>query len=86
MSHETIHDLTDDERWHRVMHRDAGADGRFVMAVKTTGIYCRPSCPSRHPKRENVEFFDIPEAERAATDAGLALLVVERVSLLAIEK
>lgn len=92
MSHATSRTLTDDERWHRVMQRDAGADGRFVMAVKTTGVYCRPSCPSRHPKRENVTFFDIPEAARLAgyracrrcapdaeTPAGSALRMVRRV-------
>ncbi|MEK7231999.1 MAG: Ada metal-binding domain-containing protein, partial [Pseudomonadota bacterium] len=35
--------------WRRVLARDAAADGRFVYAVRTTGIYCRPSCPSRRP-------------------------------------
>lgn len=46
--------------------RDRSLDGRFVGAVKTTGIYCKPSCPARRPLRENVEFFDTPEAARAA--------------------
>lgn len=46
--------------------RDRASDGRFVGAVKTTGIYCKPSCPARRPKRENVEFFDTPEQARAA--------------------
>ena len=51
-----------DEAWKR---RDAGYDGLFVLAVKTTGIFCRPSCPSR-PKRGHLEFFDtIGEAVRA---------------------
>ena len=58
--------LTDDEAWKRVAARDRAADGRFVYAVRSTGIYCRPSCPSRRPHRENVAFFDAPiEAERA---------------------
>jgi len=46
--------------------RDRAQDGRFVGAVKTTGIYCKPSCPARHPKRENVEFFTTPDEARAA--------------------
>jgi len=45
-----------------VVSNDRNYDGRFVVAVKTTGIYCRPSCPSRTPKRENVTFFRIPAA------------------------
>jgi AraC family transcriptional regulator of adaptative response/methylated-DNA-[protein]-cysteine methyltransferase len=43
--------------WAAVMARDRGADGRFVTGVLTTGIYCRPSCAARHPRRENVRFF-----------------------------
>jgi AraC family transcriptional regulator, regulatory protein of adaptative response / methylated-DNA-[protein]-cysteine methyltransferase len=46
-----------DPRWQSVLHRDAEADGKFVYAVLTTGIYCRPSCPSRAAKRENVSFY-----------------------------
>jgi AraC family transcriptional regulator of adaptative response/methylated-DNA-[protein]-cysteine methyltransferase len=46
--------------------RDRSQDGRFVGAVKTTGIYCKPSCPARRPLRENVEFFDTPDQARAA--------------------
>src|SRR5262245_53368870 len=48
---------TDAERWRAVLSRAAGADGRFFYAVRTTGVYCRPTCPSRRPRRENVEFF-----------------------------
>jgi AraC family transcriptional regulator of adaptative response/methylated-DNA-[protein]-cysteine methyltransferase len=55
-----------DPRWARVLARDPAADGAFVYAVKTTGIYCRPSSPSRLPRPENVEFFDTPEAAEAA--------------------
>jgi AraC family transcriptional regulator, regulatory protein of adaptative response / methylated-DNA-[protein]-cysteine methyltransferase len=45
-------------RWQAVVRRDPQADDTFVYAVRTTGVYCRPSCPSRAAKRENVEFFD----------------------------
>mgnify|MGYP000197086593 CR=1 FL=1 len=55
-----------DSRWEAVQTRDARQDGQFVYAVASTKIYCRPSCPSRRPKRENVSFFSVPElAERA---------------------
>src|SRR3954447_16746010 len=55
-----------DDRWQAVMNRDRGRDGEFVFAVSTTGIYCRPSCPARRPRRENVSFFADPTtAERA---------------------
>ncbi|HET6817597.1 MAG TPA: AlkA N-terminal domain-containing protein [Mycobacteriales bacterium] len=49
-----------------VSSRDARFDGRFVTAVRTTGIYCRPSCPAQTPKRENVSFFPRPAAAAAA--------------------
>ena len=49
--------ITDDEAWAAFERRDRSWDGRLVGAVRTTGIYCRPSCPARRPKRENVEFF-----------------------------
>jgi AraC family transcriptional regulator of adaptative response/methylated-DNA-[protein]-cysteine methyltransferase len=63
---------TDDEAWNRVCARDRTADGRFVYAVRTTGVYCRPSCPSRRPRRENVAFFRAPvDAERAGFRACL---------------
>ena len=59
-------------QWQQVVARDARQDGRFVFAVRTTGIYCRPSCPSRRPRRESVEFFAGPsEAERAGYRACL---------------
>src|SRR5215212_3238670 len=51
--------------WDAVVRRDAAWDGRLVYAVATTGVYCRPSCPSRRPRRENVRFFGAPaDAER----------------------
>jgi AraC family transcriptional regulator of adaptative response/methylated-DNA-[protein]-cysteine methyltransferase len=56
----------DSARWAAVQARDATADGTFVYAVKTTGVYCRPSSPSRLPRRENVEFFNTAEAAEAA--------------------
>jgi AraC family transcriptional regulator, regulatory protein of adaptative response / methylated-DNA-[protein]-cysteine methyltransferase len=49
-------------RWKAVQARDRSADGAFVYAVRSTGIYCRPSCPSRKPGREQVVFFPLPEA------------------------
>jgi AraC family transcriptional regulator of adaptative response/methylated-DNA-[protein]-cysteine methyltransferase len=55
-----------DPRWHSVVDRDATCDGQFVYAVKTTGIYCRPSCPSRAAKPENVGFFATPGHAEAA--------------------
>src|SRR5579862_8088537 len=60
------------QRWQAVQARDASQDGRFVFAVSSTGVYCRPSCPSKRPKRENVSFFHQPaEAEKAGFRACL---------------
>jgi AraC family transcriptional regulator of adaptative response/methylated-DNA-[protein]-cysteine methyltransferase len=54
------------QRWAAVLGRDPRFDQQFVYAVRTTGIYCRPSCPSRRPRREQVTFFGAPqEAEQA---------------------
>jgi AraC family transcriptional regulator of adaptative response/methylated-DNA-[protein]-cysteine methyltransferase len=56
---------TDQQKWQAVLRKDRRADGQFFFAVKTTGIYCRPSCPSRPAKRENVSFYHSPpEAEK----------------------
>lgn len=61
-----------DESWRAVVTRDRTLDGTFVYAVRTTGIYCRPSCSSRRPRRENVAFFSRPEeAERSGFRACL---------------
>ncbi len=49
--------LTDDPRWQSVLARDPNADGEFVFAVRTTGIFCRPSCRARHALRESVFFY-----------------------------
>lgn len=61
-----VHAIADDEAWAAFDRRDRSWDGRVIGAVKTTGIYCRPSCPARRPKRENVEFFPDGAAARAA--------------------
>jgi AraC family transcriptional regulator, regulatory protein of adaptative response / methylated-DNA-[protein]-cysteine methyltransferase len=58
--------VEDDLRWQAVAERDAGQDGQFVYAVRSTGIYCRPSCASRRPRREQVRFFTGGEEARAA--------------------
>jgi len=64
--------FSDDQRWSAVVARDAGRDGEFVFAVSTTGVYCRPSCAARRPRRENVTFFTRPDqAERAGFRACL---------------
>jgi AraC family transcriptional regulator of adaptative response/methylated-DNA-[protein]-cysteine methyltransferase len=52
--------------WRRVQARDGSADGKFVYAVETTGVFCRPSCPSRRPARQNVRFFGNAQAAMAA--------------------
>lgn len=57
---------TDEARWEAVRTREAAADGHFVYAVRTTGVYCRPSGSARLPRRENVEFFDTPQQAEAA--------------------
>jgi AraC family transcriptional regulator of adaptative response/methylated-DNA-[protein]-cysteine methyltransferase len=58
--------LNDELRWNAVQARDIEADGAFVYAVASTGIYCRPSCPSRRPRRIQVRFYLTPgEAEAA---------------------
>src|SRR3954470_9298996 len=58
--------LDPDTAWTAVLARDRRADGRFVTGVLSTGIYCRPSCAARHPRRENVRFFADGREARAA--------------------
>ena len=61
-----------DFAWKTFLARDRSYDGQFVGAVKTTGIYCKPSCPVRHPKRENVRFYaTAAEAKEAGFRACL---------------
>lgn len=62
----TVSKLNDDEAWRAVEQRDPRFDGQFVYAVKSTRVYCRPSCPSRRPRRERVTFYDAPEAAEQA--------------------
>lgn len=57
-------DPNDDSRWQAIETRDASFDGAFVFGVRTTGIYCRPSCPARRPRRENVVLFSAPDEAR----------------------
>ncbi len=58
--------LTDDDRWQIALAKDRRFDGVFVTGVHSTGIYCRPSCPARAPKRENVKFYASCEDAEAA--------------------
>jgi AraC family transcriptional regulator, regulatory protein of adaptative response / DNA-3-methyladenine glycosylase II len=59
--------VLDPERCYRaVAERDASFDGRFVTAVRTTGIYCRPGCPARTPLRRNVSFYATADEAREA--------------------
>src|SRR3954452_14397320 len=58
--------LDPDTAWAAFMRRDRAWDGRVIGAVKSTGIYCKPSCPAKRPKRENVTFFASGEEARAA--------------------
>jgi AraC family transcriptional regulator of adaptative response/methylated-DNA-[protein]-cysteine methyltransferase len=55
-----------EDQWQAVEARDPRFDGAFVYAVRSTGIYCRPSCPSRRPRRPHVTFFALPEAAERA--------------------
>jgi AraC family transcriptional regulator, regulatory protein of adaptative response / methylated-DNA-[protein]-cysteine methyltransferase len=59
-------DALAERRWQAVVRRDAQADGEFVYAVRTTGVYCRPSCPSRTARRQNVSFFESGDLAAAA--------------------
>lgn len=58
--------LDADTAWAAFMRRDRAWDGRILGAVKTTGVYCKPSCPARRPRRENVQFFSSGDDARAA--------------------
>ena len=60
--------VREEERWQAVKRRDPAFDGKFFFAVRTTGVYCRPSCASRPAKPENVAFFQTTaEAEKAGS-------------------
>lgn len=58
--------IAEADMWEMVLRRDSDGDGRFVYGVRTTGIFCRPSCPSRRPARANVRFFPTPDEARQA--------------------
>src|SRR5437763_9169771 len=58
--------IDEDSAWAAFERRDRSWDGRVIGAVKTTGIYCKPSCPARRPKREHVQFFASADEARAA--------------------
>ena len=58
--------IADQDAWAAFERRDRSWDGKVIGAVRTTGIYCKPSCPARRPKREHVEFFATAEAARSA--------------------
>lgn len=81
---------SDDARWAAVTSRDVRADGQFVYAVRTTGVYCRPSASARLPKRENTEFFASAEDAEAAgyrasrrSHADRSMAAAERAALVA---
>jgi AraC family transcriptional regulator of adaptative response/methylated-DNA-[protein]-cysteine methyltransferase len=57
---------SEEQCWQALLRRDAGRDGSFVYAVRPGGVYCRPSCASPRPRREQVEFFPLPEAAQQA--------------------
>src|SRR5512143_1421630 len=58
--------MNDAARWQAVLDRDRRYDGTFVFAVRTTGVYCRPTCPARRPRRVNVAFFPRPDDAETA--------------------
>lgn len=58
--------MNEQSAWEAVVARDRAHDGRFYYGVRTTGVYCRPSCPARRPRRENVGFYATPEEAEAA--------------------
>src|SRR5258708_30043527 len=58
--------MHEENYWQAVLARDSRSDGSFVYAVRSTGIYCNPSCPSRRPQRDQAIFFPVPEAAEKA--------------------
>jgi AraC family transcriptional regulator, regulatory protein of adaptative response / methylated-DNA-[protein]-cysteine methyltransferase len=61
-----VDDSAENRYWEAVVARDSAHDGKFFFAVSSTGVYCRPSCAARRPRRENVRFFLSPEAAETA--------------------
>src|SRR5262245_50443458 len=70
--------LNETAQWDAVMGRDRTADGLFVYAVTSTGVFCRPSCSSRRPRRDRVVFFDGPAGAQAAGYRACKRCVPER--------
>jgi AraC family transcriptional regulator of adaptative response/methylated-DNA-[protein]-cysteine methyltransferase len=67
MMHDRVEQMTGlDLRWKALASRDGAADGTFVYGVTSTGVYCRPSCPSRRPRADRVRFFDTTTEARQA--------------------
>ncbi len=64
LSAATTSDALEEECWRAVLERSQSHDGKFLYAVRTTGVYCRPSCPSRRPLRHNIEYFSDPQQAR----------------------
>jgi len=58
--------VIDEARWQIVLAREVCSNERFVYGVRSTGVYCRPGCPSKRPRRENVMFFPVPDAAEKA--------------------
>src|SRR6266851_9255197 len=58
--------VIDEARWQVVLAREVCGNERFVYAVRSTGVYCRPGCPARRPRRDNVLFFPVPDAAERA--------------------
>ena len=69
---------TDDARWEAVERRDRAADGAFFYSVRTTGVYCRPSCAARLPRRENVALPCEPGRRREGGLPAVQALPAER--------
>jgi len=72
--------MNNEQFWQAVLKRDARADGTFVYAVRSTKVYCRPSCPSRRPSRAQVLFFAEPDAADALLHAVLTAPLRERMA------
>src|SRR5579885_2157197 len=68
----------DHSQWDAVVNRDATHDGEFFFAVATTGVYCRPSCPARRPRRENVTFFGVLKMPKRPGSAPVCVAVRNR--------
>ena len=86
LARDTTSPSLDDVRWMAVSTRDPRAEGSFLYGVRTTGVYCRPTCHSRLPRRENVSYYASPaEAERAGfrSDGTVAALVADALARLA---